>query len=126
MESKYISRLSRKLGAPYVASIFTSYPNALMSGKQWKNGIPQNYFVILSKYHPDQFLIVTSVEIILFVTAEKVSNYGVFSGPHCPLSGLNTEIYGVNCWKNVSSYQSKLCVFRATIMNITFWYLVTF
>ena len=32
----------------------------------------------------------------------------------------------VNCWKNVSSYQSKLCVFRATIMNITFWYLVTF
>ena len=64
-----------------------------MSGKQWKNGIPQNYFVILSKYHPDQFLIVTSVEIILFVTAEKVSNYGVFSGPHCPLSGLNTEIY---------------------------------
>ena len=93
MESKYFPRLSRKLGAPYFASIFTSYANALMRGKQWKNGVPQNYFVIPSKYHPDQFLIVTSVEIILFVTAEKVSNYGVFSGPHCPLSGLNTEIY---------------------------------
>ena len=29
-------------------------------------------------------------------TALKVSKYGVFSGPHFPVLGLNTKIYGVN------------------------------
>ena len=27
-------------------------------------------------------------------TARKVSKYGVFSGPHCPLFGLSTGKYG--------------------------------
>ena len=30
------------------------------------------------------------------ITAWKVSKYGVFSGPYLPVSGLNTEIYGVD------------------------------
>ena len=31
-----------------------------------------------------------------FLTALKLSKYGVFSGPYFPVFGLNTEIYGVN------------------------------
>ena len=29
-------------------------------------------------------------------TAQKVSNYGVFSGPYFPVFGLNMKIYSVN------------------------------
>ena len=31
-------------------------------------------------------------------TTQKMSKYGVFSGPYFPVCGLNTEIYGVNLW----------------------------
>ena len=31
---------------------------------------------------------------VLFI-AQKVSKYGVFSGPYIPAFGMNTEIYGV-------------------------------
>ena len=42
------------------------------------------------KYHGQTFLK------IAFVTAWKVSKYGVFSGPHFPAFGLITEIYSAH------------------------------
>ena len=33
---------------------------------------------------------------VIFITARKVSKYGVISGPYFPIFGLNTEIYEIN------------------------------
>ena len=36
-------------------------------------------------------------------TVQKVSKYGVFSGPYFPAFGMNTEIYSVNWRKSLYS-----------------------
>ena len=40
-------------------------------------------------------------------TAWKVSKYGVFSGPHFLVFGLNTEIYGVNLFRTQKNTDQK-------------------
>ena len=41
-------------------------------------------------------------------TVKKVSKYGVFSFPYFPVSGLNTEIYGVNPYSKKGTLLKKL------------------
>ena len=37
-----------------------------------------------------------SATLVHYALCEKVSKYGVFSGPYFPVFGLNTKIYSVN------------------------------
>ena len=53
----------------------------------WEKFMKWNFFVKI-------FLIIREKHIL--VTAWKVTKYGVISGPHFLVFGLNTEIYGVN------------------------------
>ena len=41
-----------------------------------------------------------NILLISHITAQKMSKNGVFSRPHFPVFGLNTEIYGVSSYSN--------------------------
>ena len=67
-----------------------------------------------------------------FSTAQKVSKYGVFSGPYFTAFGLITEIYSVNnpiqseCGKIGTRKNFRICTLRSVCLKFCLRYCVAF
>ena len=62
--------------------------------------------------------------ISIWHTAWKVPKYGVFAGPYSPVSGLNTDIYGVNP-RIQYEYRKIPTGKNSAFGHFTQWYLLT-